>query len=467
MRHLPSCRHCRAAAAAIAWAVVSYGVCEAGLGFVGKHWRWRTSAHTSSAAVRLARAPKWLSELDNLGLVDSADSTMYRQFIDTAVKNKNLAEAKSWAQQAAAQNSFSAEDLEDLCTKTRKHSPEVAKLWLEVGLEEFSSQAQSVCRQAFEIMVLTEGFAAARSWLEQNGVEASVWMQSQGDVLLSLLRQQGGDLLKAGKILEEALEAGVSPDHSIYKYLLYEAIRVSDFTYISRWFDSALEYGIMPGAPIINNIIGEAAKLNGLAAAEEWFYTATRLGFQANVYTYKYLIQAATQDSDPHAPERWFHRSIEAGVEPDIVTFNTLINAAAKAGDLPAAESWFEMAISFGVRPQVRTYNMLLAAAAKAGEIFAAEHWFTRLSEDGLDPDNVSFNSYMKALMKSARTQEVEELFWKMKASGVDPDDCTVSTLHWALGRQRTSALLKDADLLKDYSSLEATDPGERTAALA
>eukprot|EP00434_Breviolum_minutum_P028166 symbB.v1.2.024920.t1/scaffold2392.1/size80309/3 len=298
------------------------------------------------------------------------------------------------------------------------------------------------------------GFGTLHDILEQSGEQPNHWIRNKSRWLLEILRAtRTGGLKRLGERLDDALQVGVEADHSVFRYLLYEALKVPDLEYVTKWFEKAVRHGVVPETPIVNHIIGEVSKLEGLTAAEEWFEKATMAGVKPNVYTYKYLIQAASVEE--RDPETWFRRSLAAGIAPDVVTFNTLINAAAKKGKLSEAVDWFHMALSMSVRPDMLTYNMVLAAAAQAGDSLAAEQWFNKMTKDGFAPDIVSYNSLMKALMKTARTRDVEELFWKMKMNSVLPDVVTIKTMRWALGRQRVKELLEDADLLAEQWSDE------------
>ncbi|CAK9030504.1 unnamed protein product [Durusdinium trenchii] len=402
------------------------------------------------------KVPKWLSELDDLGFVDS---DTYRQFIDTAVAKGSLDEARTWAEKARAQGMpLTAQDLQSLISQAlTTNDADAAKLWLEQTLstEELTThQKQKICFLAVFLVARKMGFGVLHDLLLKGGEEPSRWLRNKARWLLEILRATRSDgLEELGRRLDDALQVGVEADHSVFRYLLYEALKVPDFEYVTKWFTKAVRHGVVPETPIVNHIIGEVAKMQGLAAAEEWFEKATRAGVKPNVYTYKYLMQAASKED--RGPERWFRSSLAAGIHPDVVTFNTLINAAAKKGNLDEAVSWFHMALSMSVRPDMLTYNMVLAAAAQAGDGNAAQKWFNKMQEDGFLPDIVSYNSFMKALMKSARTRDVEELFWKMKAASVSPDVVTIKTMRWALGRQRVKELLHDADLLSEQWSDE------------
>ena len=401
------------------------------------------------------KVPKWFSELDDLGFVDT---DMYRQFLETAVDKGRLDEAKTWAEKARAEGKLSAEVLQSLISKAlTKDDASAAKLWLEQTLltEELStSKKQKICFLAVFLVARKMGFGTLHDILEQSGEQPNHWIRNKSRWLLEILRAtRTGGLKRLGERLDDALQVGVEADHSVFRYLLYEALKVPDLEYVTKWFEKAVRHGVVPETPIVNHIIGEVSKLEGLTAAEEWFEKATMAGVKPNVYTYKYLIQAASVEE--RDPETWFRRSLAAGIAPDVVTFNTLINAAAKKGKLSEAVDWFHMALSMSVRPDMLTYNMVLAAAAQAGDSLAAEQWFNKMTKDGFAPDIVSYNSLMKALMKTARTRDVEELFWKMKMNSVLPDVVTIKTMRWALGRQRVKELLEDADLLAEQWSDE------------
>lgn len=402
------------------------------------------------------KVPQWLSELDDLGFVDSGT---YRQFIDTAMEMGKLDEAKTWAEKARVEGKpLSAEDLQSLISEAlTKDDAAAAQLWLEQTLlkQDLSTrEKQTICFLAVFLIARKMGFQVLHDILEIHGEQPNHWIRNKSRWLLEILRAtRSGGLERLGERLDDALQVGVEADHSVFRYVLYEALKVPDLAYVTKWFDKAVLHGVVPETPIVNHIIGEVAKIEGFAAAEEWFEKATSAGVKPNVYTYKYLIQAASVEE--RDPEKWFRRLLAAGIAPDVVTFNTLINAAAKKGKLSNAVDWFHMALSMSVRPDMLTYNMVLAAAAQAGDALAAEQWFDRMSKDGFVPDIVSYNSLMKALMKTARTRDVEELFWQMKMNSVMPDVVTLKTMRWALGRQRVKELLSDADLLAEQWSDE------------
>ncbi|CAK8994364.1 unnamed protein product [Durusdinium trenchii] len=94
----------------------------------------------------------------------------------------------------------------------------------------------------------------------------------------SLLRIPTCNIL-AGRRLDDALQVGarnlqgptapatreekksilkVEADHSVFRYLLYEALKVPDFEYVTKWFTKAVRHGVVPETPIVNHIIGEA-----------------------------------------------------------------------------------------------------------------------------------------------------------------------------------------------------------------
>jgi len=415
----------------------------------------KAKAETKEKSVRQkkkAKGPAWLSELDSLGLVDS---DIYADFVQKAVAKGDIEEARTWVSRVEAEGKmFSEADLRAYIGAALTSNDAVAaKLWLEQTLaskEIAPAQKKKIGLMAVFLIARQHGFGTVHDILEDGGEEPSEWIRNKSRWLLEILRDErrkGLDWL--GERLDDALQVGVEADHSVFRYLLYEALKLPDFEYVNKWFEKAIRYGVVPETPIMNHIIGEAAKESGLTAAEAWFEAATKVGVKPNVYTYKYLIQAATQVEDAKAPEKWFKRSLEAGVAPDVVTFNTLINAAAKEGDLAAAERWFNMALSMTIRPDLVSYNMVLAAAAQAGDAPAARKWFAQLMEDGFEPDIVSYNSLMKALMKTARTGEVEELFWQMKVAEIEPDVVTIKTMRWALGRERVKELLQDAELVE------------------
>jgi len=403
------------------------------------------------------KVPTWLTELDSLGLVDNE---MYSQFIQTAVQKRDLDEARTWAEKARAEGCpLTEEDLrffiKDALTS---NDADFATLWLQQLLtsEDIAPESKKkIGLLAVFLIARQKGFHQARNMLAEGGEEPSHWLRNKARWLLEILRAERGGLAALGARLDDALQAGVEADHGVFRYLLYEALKLPDLAQVSKWFDKAVRHGVVPETPIVNHIIGEVSKDSGFSGAEEWYERATAAGVRPNVYTYKYLIQAAAKSGNPEAPALWFHKSLEAGVAPDVVTFNTLINAAAKAGKLEDAVKWFNMALSMSIRPDMLTYNMVLAAAAQAGDVPAARKWFGLLLEDGFKPDVVSYNSLMKALMKTARTREVEELFWQMKADRIQPDVVTVSTMRWALGRQRVKELLQDAELLSESEVLD------------
>ncbi|CAK8994266.1 unnamed protein product [Durusdinium trenchii] len=207
------------------------------------------------------KVPKWLSELDDLGFVDS---DTYRQFIDTAVAKGSLDEARTWAEKARAQGMpLTAQDLQSLISQAlTTNDADAAKLWLEQTLstEELTThQKQKICFLAVFLVARKMGFGVLHDLLLKGGEEPSRWLRNKARWLLEILRATRSDgLEELGRRLDDALQVGVEADHSVFRYLLYEALKVPDFEYVTKWFTKAVRHGVVPETPIVNHIIGEA-----------------------------------------------------------------------------------------------------------------------------------------------------------------------------------------------------------------
>ncbi|CAJ1370978.1 unnamed protein product [Effrenium voratum] len=127
------------------------------------------------------KVPKWLTELDDLGLVVPGT---YRDFIDIALEKGALDEARTWAEKAREEgNPLTPEDLQSLINKAlTKTNAEAAKLWLEEALKMEELSTQDKMKTTFLAVFLVArklGFGVLRDLLEEGGEEPSRWLRNK------------------------------------------------------------------------------------------------------------------------------------------------------------------------------------------------------------------------------------------------------------------------------------------------
>merc|ERR1719335_1626788 len=191
------------------------------------------------------------------------------------------------------------------------------------------------------------------------------------------------------------------------------------------------------------------AKAGNIGKAEAWFDKMVASGVDVAISNYNTVINACAKGGNAQRAEQWLTKMAASGFTPNVKSYTATIDAYAKVGDAKKATTIFNAMKAQGLKPTEVTYASLARAYLKYGDYQKVEEIAGMLREDGYAMNeyilNVLLSSY--AHSQPRQSKRAEEVFREAVAKGIPMDGFIMSSLEWAVGRERTDSLLRELSI--------------------
>jgi len=405
----------------------------------------------------LQAAEEQLRKLDKPAVKD------YGMVMDAAARCGNLTAAEFWFQKAQAAGCHLGDEqyfVTLMFAAARAADLQKCERWFGSAVEARLQPSAAMYTALVTASAESLDLVAAEHWLELSRNQVGPCWEATN----SALRAAGllGDLAKAEKWAQEALEDGMGLDGYSYRALLTAAARSQNTGAARKWFGQAAKemevelstcnaaiqaaaragdttfahdmlkemraLKVHPDEISYRGLLTSASNAHNFSAAEAFLAQAKTDGL-GGAALYGPIISCAAKTADLATAEHWFLEAQRSGVAVDLYAFNPMIAAASRVGNFAAAKKWFETAREAGEEPDLLAYTSVISAAGKRGQLKAARAYMNEAIEQGLQPDIILMNSVISAAAKAGDLTMVKELFQQTLDAGLEPTVITFGIL--------------------------------------
>jgi len=277
--------------------------------------------------------------------------------------------------------------------------------------------------QMVDVLVTGGRFAEAQQLFKEMCTVHRDRMGSSGMAMAYAMIVKGYTQQKdAGSALrcyEEMKAQGVQVGVVVLNTLIDACCRCGDLMNAGKLLDDMARFEITPDLITYSTLIkGHCAK-GDLDKALELFGAMRRRGIKPDAIVFNSLLDGCAKKELPMLCEQVINDMIAAGVQPSNYSASILIKLYGRIADLDAAFKVLEeMPQKFGFRPNAAVYTTLMSSCTWNGRMDLAMTLKTRMVQDGQVPDEKTYSTLLRGATRSGQCEHIVSLLWEALKQG-------------------------------------------------
>nr|XP_043607963.1 pentatricopeptide repeat-containing protein At3g62470, mitochondrial-like [Erigeron canadensis] len=262
-----------------------------------------------------------------------------------------------------------------------------------------------------------------------------------------------GNLLEAGKVWNEMIDAGINPDIVAHNIMLDGLLKVHKRSDAAKLFEVMKAKGPTPNERSYTIMIRDLCKQKRMKDAVEYYENMLDFGCKpdAAVYTclitgfgnqkqmdkvygllkemkekgcppdgrmYNALIKLMTNRQMPDDAVRLYKKMIQSGIEPTIHTYNMMMKSFFRVENYDMGLAVWEEMSQKGVCPDDNSYIVFIGGLIRQGRSLEACKYLEEMIEKGMKPPQLDYNKFAADFCRAGKPNILEELAQKMRLEG-------------------------------------------------